>query len=704
MKISKVGKMTLQAWNKHPRYISSCGGTRSGKTYSILQIFVVLLSKEEARQAAPTVNSIVSETLPHLKRGCIRDFKSIMDEAGIWDDNKWNKTESIYTFGNGSILEFFSADNAGKVHGPSRNRLFLNECQNIPHEIARQLFIRTSGVIVLDYNPTHEFWANTTYEARPDCIAIHSTYKDNDYLSPAQVAEIESNKADKNWWRVYGEGKVGMLDGLIYPDFEQVDELPDIGRDIYGMDFGFQADPTAIVRLRADKGRKILYLDEVCYRRHMLNADIVAALKAAGVSPTDPIYADCAEPKSIEEIRGAGFNIKPSNKSAPTRSERLKFQLLWMQGWRIVVTKRSTNLIKELRNYTWRKDKDGNVMNEPIDMYNHCFTGDTLITTARGDVRIDEVHEGEMALTSDGWRKVLKVFDNGCREILHIRINFSTFVVEICGTPTHRIKTTKGWKELQQIKAGDVLTLSRCLMVRNTTNTLGSVTTLEAQRRCTARCGRTIMARSLKGVKYTTKTEIQQITTYQTSNVYRRSNTQPCTTTNHRLEQRHPNAWPCSTKYAHSPKSGTVATRVGSGTGCMARKYSKIAPFERNGVSVAARCLRSNLSSSRSIAATSARARRGETRGSIMRPGCVPSAARSSQRTNIARLLVVQQTAVKSIQILSRDRKQIYDMMIQGKHEYFANGLLVHNCLDASRYAAFTEYGTRAQAGKYFFV
>lgn len=377
---SKVFRWTADAFNRTSRFVSSCGGTRSGKTFANLQLLIWIAGHD----STPTINSVVSETMPHLKRGAIRDFQTIMEP--IWDDKRWNKTDSIYLLPNGSIIEFFSADSPDKVHGPARDRLFINECQNISYEVARQLFVRTKDKIILDYNPTHSFWTNEKIESQDNCITIHSTFLDNineatgeSFLSDNQIAEILSNRHDRNWWQIYGEGKVGTLEGLIYT-FEQIDRMPtysDEGgmnlKEVWGMDFGFTNDPTAIVRCLVDTGRKIVYADEKCYRTRMMNADIAALLKAEGIGPATEIYADCAEPKSIAEIRTAGLKVMPSDKDAPVRSQKLSFQLQWMQGWQLMVTKSSVNLIKELRNYTWDKDKDGNSVNYPIDTFNHLL-------------------------------------------------------------------------------------------------------------------------------------------------------------------------------------------------------------------------------------------------------------------------------------------------------------------------------------------
>ena len=368
MNYTKVYHRTYEAIGRTERFVSSCGGTRSGKTIANLQLIYQLALMR------PCLISVVSETFPHLKRGAIRDFSVALGD--LWDEACWSKGDSIYTLPNGSRIEFFSADAPGKVHGPARDHLFLNEAQNIPYEIARQLFVRTRGLIILDYNPTHDGWMQQKVESRPECVTIHSTYEDNGFLTPEQVREIEANKGDANWWRVYGQGLVGTLEGLIYPEFELVDAMPeDAGlKEVYGMDFGFTHDPTAIVRVLADTGRKVAYLEQICYKTGMLNSDIAAVLNGQNIGRQVDIWADAAEPKSIAEIGNAtGLRVLACDKSAPVQSDRLKFQLQWMQGWKFRVVKSSLDLIHELRNYCWAKDRDGNLTNAPIDLFNHAL-------------------------------------------------------------------------------------------------------------------------------------------------------------------------------------------------------------------------------------------------------------------------------------------------------------------------------------------
>ena len=370
MEFSEVFWKLHTAAELRPRYISQRGGTRSGKTYSTLQLLHTLIPKADK---AGDVTSVVSETLPHLKRGAIQDFEKIVGHPLAMDAH-WNASTCTYTYDNGAKLEYFSADSPQKVHGPARKRLFVNECNHISWETFLQLDVRTTKTVFLDYNPCETFWAIEKVETRPNCITIVTTYLDNlAFLTPAQVQAIEANKDNRQWWEVYGLGKIGHLEGTIY-DFDLVDEMPEGLTEVYGLDFGFTNDPTALVHIAADTGRREAWVRQVIYDTHLLNRDIIARMDAAGVSKRGvEIFADCAEPKSIEDIYQAGYNIKPCDKDAPVRSEKLRFQLQWMQGWRLHFTKDSLDLIKEGRNYIWARDKNGDPLNYPIDDYNHAL-------------------------------------------------------------------------------------------------------------------------------------------------------------------------------------------------------------------------------------------------------------------------------------------------------------------------------------------
>ena len=371
METTRVFDEIAKAYRDGYRGVDSRGGTRSTKTYSALQ-FLVFLAVGLARKL---VISVVSETLPHLKKGAIRDFERILQDEDIIggslrDDARWNATDCFFTFASGTIIEFFSADAPGKVHGPSRDILFINEGQNIRWETANQLMIRTREFVIVDYNPTHEFWAHTELAPDPRFKQIVSTYKDNRFLTPAQIEDIEKGKKNANWWRVYGLGQTGQLEGVIY-QFEQIDRMPDSPGlvRIGGLDYGFTNSKTAGVDILADVRRKKLYLDEMFYGSGMHNFDIIASLNAHGFPKKGPrLYADCAEPKANSEIKLAGFNVWPSDKG-----KEITFQISFIQGWEIYVTKTSTNVIHEFRNYLWDTDRDGNRLNHPIKDYDHAM-------------------------------------------------------------------------------------------------------------------------------------------------------------------------------------------------------------------------------------------------------------------------------------------------------------------------------------------
>ena len=355
---------------KRPRYISNRGGTRSGKTYSTLQFLHELIPQADK---AGDVTSVVSETFPHLKRGAIRDFEAIVGHP-LKDDTRWNATDCVYTYANGAKLEFFSADSPDKVLGPARKRLFVNEANHIPYDTFRQLAVRTKGLIFIDYNPAAVFWAMEKVEVKENCILLVTTYLDNaEFLSPEQIAEIESNKEDENWWKVYGKGEIGTLEGVVY-DFQQIDDLPDTSGmlETYGLDFGFTNSLTAICHCFIHRGRKEIYLDQRLYRRGMQNHDIAEFLKAENIRPGVVTYCDAAEPKSIRELEQYGLNVAKCDKTSTTdRHNPITAQIGFLKGYKLFVTKGSIDLIKELRGYVWATNTNGDRLNVPVKINDH---------------------------------------------------------------------------------------------------------------------------------------------------------------------------------------------------------------------------------------------------------------------------------------------------------------------------------------------
>ena len=341
------------------------GGTSAGKTFGILPVLI-----DKATKTAGLEISIVAESIPHLRRGALRDFEKIMKWTGRFFDDRFNKTLLKYEFANGSFIEFFSADDSSKLRGARRDILYINECNNVPFEAYNELAIRTKKEVYLDFNPANEFWVHKELKDEPDSDFIILTYKDNEALDESIVQQIEKNREKAstsaywaNWWKVYGEGQVGSLEGVVFNNWKQIDILPTEAKLIgIGLDFGYTNDPTAIIEVYNYNGTRII--NELAYRTGMLNSDI------AKVLPNNvTIYADSAEPKSIEEIRRYGKTIKPVTKG----KDSINYGIDVMQRQNYLVTSNSSNLIKELRSYCWDTDKTGMRLNKPIDHFNHAI-------------------------------------------------------------------------------------------------------------------------------------------------------------------------------------------------------------------------------------------------------------------------------------------------------------------------------------------
>ena len=338
------------------------GGTSAGKTIAWLLYLIALSQTDEEKK----LTSIVSESMPHLKKGAIRDFKNIMQAHHYWNDRQWNATDSIYTFETGSQIEFFSADNSDKLRGGRRDRCLMNEANNMTLDSFDQLEVRTREFIGMDWNPTSEFWFySEVLNQREDVDHIILTYKENEALSQEIISSIESRKNRPVWWKVYGEGQLGELEGVVYTGWRPIDEVPEDARlKSIGLDFGYTNDPTAAVAIYEYNNGFIF--DEVIYRKGMSNKAIADAL---ATYENTLIIADSAEPKSIDEIKMYGLNIIPSVKGPGSVLQGIQF----VQDQSISVTNRSTNLIKEQRGYLWDTDNTGKVLNKPQDFLNHCM-------------------------------------------------------------------------------------------------------------------------------------------------------------------------------------------------------------------------------------------------------------------------------------------------------------------------------------------
>ena len=341
------------------------GGTSAGKTFGILPILIDKATKQSGLEI-----SIIAESIPHLRRGALRDFLKIMKWTNRYFDERFNKSHLKYEFANGSFIEFFSADDSSKLRGARRDILYINECNNVNFEAYNELAIRTKQEVYLDFNPANEFWVHTELKDESDADFIILTYKDNEGLDDGIVQQIEKNRLKAatssywaNWWKVYGLGELGQLQGAVFTNYKIIDKIPQDARLIgIGLDFGYTNDPSAIIEVYKHNETRIL--NEVKYQTGMLNSDIAKVLPKS-----IPVYADSAEPKSIADIQRYGITIKGVTKGR----DSVNYGIDVMQAQSYLVTSSSTNLIKELRSYCWDVDKAGKRLNKPIENFNHAL-------------------------------------------------------------------------------------------------------------------------------------------------------------------------------------------------------------------------------------------------------------------------------------------------------------------------------------------
>ena len=362
MKTGTVFGATKYYFDNGYKVIIHQGGTGSGKTYEIM-LFLLTVACNKDNQ----IITVVSESYPHLEIGAIRILSNLCKPLGLWNSENWNKSKSVWHSPSGSIIEFFSADRIDKALGARRDWLYGNEINSLKVDVWDEL-ARRSEQIIGDFNPTSQFWLEEWLLNYDNVKVIKTNYLDNKFLPETERARIAKRASrDANFKRIHIDVEYGIYEGLVFENWSQIDTLPD-GDATYGIDWGFTNDPSALVKVveTADS----IYVDELMYQTGMLNREIIRRMEALEIRKGyDEIIADSAEPKSIQEIHEAGFNIKPAEKGA----DSIRAGIDYIKSKHLFVTKRSVNLIKELRNYSWVVDKNGQATNKPIDSHNHCI-------------------------------------------------------------------------------------------------------------------------------------------------------------------------------------------------------------------------------------------------------------------------------------------------------------------------------------------
>lgn len=292
------------------------GGTSSGKTYSILQVLFI-----RAIEKPGLVITVCGQDIPNLKRGAIRDAKTIVSTTPeiAAQIQSYNGTDKIFTFKNGSIIEFTSYDDSQDAKNGKRDYLFINEANGVPYEIYHELQVRTRKQVFIDYNPNVAFWVHEKLlplindpESPTKVVRFISNYTHNKFLDSTTIKRIEAMKSDPVLWWVYGLGYTGKVKGLIFPKWEQAFKFPEEANDIaYGLDFGFSESKCALTRNGIYD--RCLYSQQLIYETELGNTELIEKIKALNLGRI-PIYADSAEPKSIAELRKAKINVVPVNK------------------------------------------------------------------------------------------------------------------------------------------------------------------------------------------------------------------------------------------------------------------------------------------------------------------------------------------------------------------------------------------------------
>lgn len=615
-------------------------------------------------------------------------FRGIKTSSGN-QTAKLKSIQGITTFVCDEAEEWTSEEEFDKIMLSIRKKgiqnriiIIMNPCDS-NHFIYKKYIENTHRLVEID-------GVQVQISTHPNVLHIHTTYFDNiENLSPEFLREVKEMK-EKNPEK-YAHVVIGrwadVAEGAVFKKWGIVDEFPMWCKKVaIGQDFGYTNDPSASIRCGIIDNA--LYLDEVDYRTGLLSGDIIKTLRPWNLR----VIADSADPRLIQEIHNGGIKIYPVEKGQGSVNAGIDK----MQGMEIFITKRSYNLQREFRNYVWAKDKDGNYINEPEDHDNHCFVGETMIETLSGRKRIDSIKVGEYVLTSDGYRKVSKFFDNGHKKILYIRLIFSNFIVEIKATPEHKFKTKNGWKQLKDLTETDVLYTCKSLMGKNIVYTTENDISLVERKDFTEKCGNTSMEIYQKDTMSTTKTKTHGIMKLATLSLLRctpicgfmRKNKMRMKKYLHNVER----TW---LKQVNMPLGGMAQKKAGNGIVSTLKNNLQTQSQRSSSVNGAERrFLQCRMELTNSVQ-TNARLHTDITQELTTKCGNANGAVENLLQTNtvehgtvakVAAESILQASEIKKIEIISENIASVYDLEVEDMHEFFANGVLVHNCIDAARY------------------
>lgn len=655
MKGTIVFKKTWEAINaidqngkRKYRYIIHTGSSRSSKTFSIIQSHY-LCAHEKTRRI-----SIWRETKKDTKDTVLADMRKAVKNFELNESIIFNKTESIYTFPNNSTIEICGGDDENKVHGFQGDIAHFNEPYGISKETFDQIDMRTSEFVIIDWNPKKNHWVDDLAK-QDNAIVIHSTFKDNPFCPEQQKKKILSYEptdynisqgtANKYMWQVYGLGLKAEKPNRIYSNWktmsdEEFDILP--YSSYYGLDFG-STNPSALSEVKFD-GEKTFFIKQRLYLPiSQMTTTLSEVLEGLGIDKNIPLICDSADPIKISELVMSGFNAVPANKYQGSVRAGIDF----INSKEIYYTSSSKDLENEYENYEW-EIVNGVNLERPIKKDDHCFVGDTLITTSKGDIEIKDINIGDYVLTSKGLNRVLIKWDNGVKKTSKYVMQFDTFSLSLHCTDNHLIKTTKGWKKISELQKSDQVYLSSILMESLSDCKKEKDISIMEQKKCMYSFGNIIMVKkSLKDFIFTISTAIQKITGLKISNLLRVKNI--CQNTqNQELKKILSSSKIFRKKELQKHQNGINHPKALNG----------IKNMQKNVIS---EHLITGLKSAKNVMVN------------IQQKQNIKDSV-----TTIARL--------KAIDVIEKTESKVYDLTVENEHEYFANGVLVHNCLDGTRY------------------
>lgn len=609
------------------------GSTRSGKTFATIYFLIDYCLLYTGMEI-----DIVRDTFTALKATAWKDFMDVLMSCNLYDERNHNKTDHTYTI-NGNLISYYGADTPDKIHGRSRDILWINEAHQFPQSTIDQLFPRTRYRIICDYNPAlgQEHWLDKYIVKYPPLI---TTYKDNPFLTPEQIEDIESRRDNKYWWSVYGCGERAAREGAIFTNWH-TGEFDTSLPYCYGQDYGFSIDPTTLVKVAIDSSKKIVYCHELLYSTNSMGTEaIYSTNKELIEKPNDLIVADNAEGRLISDLKGKGLNIIPCVKGQGS----VVAGITALQDYKIVITESSSNLKKELSNYIWNDKKAG----IPIDAENHCFVGETLITTINGRIRIDEIVEGDLVLTSQGYKPVLKVFNNGVKQVNKYLMQLDAFSLYLTATESHKIKTENGWTQISKLKSGQMVCLHKTSIANNTHYTTVKDIFQGEQKECTLQFGSSIMVKLQKAFMFTTKMVTHGTITFL--------------------------IWSCLSAINILLNMAEKGTRI-------------ILNGQRSFIQRVLNRLRNGINQKMELSGI----QNNKKEIGKLKNGIVVFA--NNVAKNIKHLSPIEVNSaittakLKHLEVEESRSEVVYDLMIDECHEYFANGVLVHNCIDPIRYS-----------------